>query len=160
MCLVKHETSSTVTPAHLAALQHCGTSLATLTYEHWSEYLDDPAQPITDIMAGIAMLSGLTQLELSLTEANWLNAQLNPLSQLTQVQDLTLRSPDRLSCDAVLCSSRHSLHHIRLAAESYSPATSQAPQQIPHLDMLRVIIWESMSSRHASCVANLTANRY
>ena len=143
------------TPAHIAALQYCSDGLSALCV---SDLHASDAQPVASIaghMAVIAQLSGLSKLHLSLGGSQ--DANFEPLSQLSSVQDLALQSPRRgVSCTGILTSSRLTLRHIILTAESWSLDTYTALQQLRHLQKLLIKLYV-MSAADGAALARVKA---
>ena len=155
------EASSAVTSAHIASLQHCNRFLASLCIQEWAALPDQLTHRMADSMEDIAQLSGLTKLHVSFMGYEGFHSDLEPLSQLTMLQDLGLYTHDHLdSCDAVLCSSMQSLRHINLLAARFSSATYQALQQMPHLDRLKISLCASISRREAVGMVGIRAKHF
>ena len=146
--------SSAVKLAHLAALQHCSTTLDALYISHSHA----PLLPTAGSIAGIAQLSSLTKLHLSLQNAGEQDVNFRPLSQLSILEDLTLQSCRTVCCAHVLRSSKQSLRCISLTGKRWRSATYEALQDMSHLDNLFVKLWRSMRSAQACAVAELRAN--
>ena len=105
------------TPAHRAALQYCSNRLSALCISDQHASVAQPVATIAGHTAVIAQLSSLTKLHLSLERSQVAN--FGPLSQLSSVQDLALQCLHRgVSCSGILTSSRLTLRHIILTAES------------------------------------------
>lgn len=90
-------------------------------------------------MSAIAQLTALTKLHLTFSE-NTRALSLRPLGQLSLLEDLSIScnlEPEACAAD-MLQSSQDKLHHVRLAARSWSRHTYEALQAAPNLTMLTI----------------------
>lgn len=147
---------SAFTPAHITALQSCSTSLRALCISDQKLSHGPDALALAQSIPGIAQLSSLTKLHLSLAYNNPV-ADFQPLSQLRALEDLALQcSGSPASCSDVLLSCRHTLRMVTLAACGWSLETYVALAQAPYLQTLVVKLW-AFSSTQAVGISFLKA---
>lgn len=123
--------------AHITALESCSTSFTSLCISDRNIGSEHHTTSLASSLPAIAQLGSLTKLHLSLMYCSTPASDLQPLSQLSSLEDLALQcGGGTASSPGVLLSCRLSLQTITLAASCWSLATYSALSQVPLLDRL------------------------